>query len=31
VTVTFRMVVFRPFLGEVLEGRVQSMDETGIR
>ena len=31
VMVTFRMVVFRPFLGEVLEGRVQSMDETGIR
>ncbi|UZJ56169.1 hypothetical protein CBS101457_005489 [Exobasidium rhododendri] len=29
--VTFRLVVFRPFKGEVLSGRVKSCDEEGIR
>ncbi|KAL9940640.1 hypothetical protein V8E36_000128 [Tilletia maclaganii] len=28
---TFRMLLFRPFIGEVLQGRIKSSDEDGIR
>lgn len=30
-TVTFRMVVFRPFVSEVVLAKVKSSDEDGIR
>lgn len=29
--VEFRLMIFRPFIGEVLQGKVQSCDEDGIR
>ena len=28
---TFRLVIFRPFMGEILTGKVKSSDESGIR
>ncbi|KAG0045780.1 DNA-directed RNA polymerase III subunit rpc25 [Gryganskiella cystojenkinii] len=31
VTVEFRMVIFRPFIGEVLTGRIRSCNEDGVR
>lgn len=31
VVVDFRLVVFRPFVSEVLIGKVKSQDENGIR
>lgn len=31
VTVQFRMVIFRPFIGEVLKGKIRSSNQEGVR
>ena len=31
VTVQFRMVIFRPFIGEVLTGKIRSSNQEGVR